>query len=157
MMDGPRQIFTKYHKDVLAICYHYTWNLEEAEEITQEVFVKLLANFSSFDEEVNLKAWLYRVAINRCLDIKRRIATRAKHFGMLFQMAAEKTGTNDLKAVEVRNELEKILTKVEAKTRMVLILKFMEEMEYSQISELMNIPEGTLKARVSRVLKGMRK
>ena len=74
MMDGPRQIFTKYHKDVLAICYHYTWNLEEAEDITQEVFVKLLANFSSFDEEVNLKAWLYRVAINRCLDIKRRIA-----------------------------------------------------------------------------------
>ena len=76
---------------------------------------------------------------------------------MLFQMAAEKTGMNDLKDVEVRNELEKILTKVEAKTRMVLILKFMEEMEYSQISELMNIPEGTLKARVSRVLKGMRK
>ena len=61
------QLYERYATDVLRLSYYYLGNKENAEDVTQEVFIRLLTNRPNL-EEGNAKAWLFKVALNRCRD-----------------------------------------------------------------------------------------
>ena len=143
IMNDLNSVYKQFHKNILAVSFHYTQNMQDAEEITQEVFLK----YDKIKHHDHTKAWLYRVAINMCFDNKRKL----------------KRGINYLKNLvvqdhydgqyELKDELKQLMKKLDSKTRMLFILKFMEEMDYQEISQIMQLPVGTLKSKVSRALK----
>ena len=62
------EIYFQYHKMVFNLALQYVQNTEDAEEITQDVFVKVFDNFNTFNQLSNVKTWIYRISINQSLD-----------------------------------------------------------------------------------------
>lgn len=145
------EIFNTNYKSLLHICYLHTGNKQEAEEVIQEVFIKYMDKKPNLDSDTEIKKWLIRVAINRCIDIKRRFLIRLNYF-----LNAEQVESYDLSSVQIKDELLRIMDKLDDKTKMAVILKYALEMDYKEISEYMNIREGTLKSMVSRAMQGIR-
>ena len=64
----PKILYEKYKELVFNVALHYTQNIEDAEEITQDVFISIFENIKDFREESTLKTWAYRITINKSLD-----------------------------------------------------------------------------------------
>ena len=85
------QIYFEHHKMVYNLALQYVQNLEDAEEITQDVFVKIYENLNSFQKKSSLKTWIYRITINQSLDfIKARNSKKRNFFSFIFSLNDEK-------------------------------------------------------------------
>jgi RNA polymerase sigma-70 factor (ECF subfamily) len=122
----------------------------------QETFIRLFKISEKITSDFNIKSWLYRVAINICLD-KKRYYKRVQNYIRTFIESKEPTKNVTLNKVILSDEVKKILEPLDPKIRMIFILKYMEEMEYQEISTIMNIPVGTLKSMVSRAINKIQK
>jgi RNA polymerase sigma factor (sigma-70 family) len=81
-------IYQTHHKMVLNLALHYVQQLEDAEEITQDVFIKVHSQLKLFRKESSLKTWIYRITINQALDfIKSRQAKKNSIFQRLFSLS----------------------------------------------------------------------
>ena len=68
MNNKPKILYEKYKELVFNVALHYTQNIEDSEEITQDVFISIFENIKKFREESTLKTWAYRITINKSLD-----------------------------------------------------------------------------------------
>ncbi|MBL6991203.1 MAG: RNA polymerase sigma factor [Bacteriovoracaceae bacterium] len=148
MIENLKEVYLLYHKNILALSYHYIGNVQEAEEITQEVFVKYSKVLRSNDEIPHIKAWLYRVTINLCLDQKRHYKVAIKYVKNLISRG--EVVDNAYNKFELNETIKELLKDLDEKSKMILILRYLEDMDYGQISELMDTPIGTLKSICNR-------
>ncbi|MFT3794288.1 RNA polymerase sigma factor [Flavobacterium sp.] len=82
------EIYKQYHLMVYNLSLHYLQNVEDAEEITQDVFVKLHHSLDKFEQKSALKTWIYRITINACLDSLKRRKSK-KHFFVFGQRSGD--------------------------------------------------------------------
>lgn len=75
-----RKIYNQYKILVYNVALNYLQNIEDAEEITQDVFVQLHHSLSQFKENSELKTWIYRITINKCLDFIKHKSSKKRHF-----------------------------------------------------------------------------
>jgi RNA polymerase sigma-70 factor (ECF subfamily) len=122
-----------------------------AEDVLVETFTKLAR--SDLSETGSLKGWLYRVATNACYKIFRK---RRKEMSMQHQNTC--TYVND-PAPDITKEIEiqKLLNMLPENQRIVMILKFYENMRYHEIAEVLCCPIGTVKSRMHEAIKNMRR
>jgi len=156
-LDELRVVYERFHKQVLAVCYHYTNSIEEAEEIMQESFVRFYqaTNRPSLADENHLKRWLFRVAINISFD---RFRGLKRFVSMIEQALFPVSAPRDqLSSVEDKSEIMAALGRLDARSRMVVILRYMEDMEISEIAEVTGINENSVKSLLSRAIKKMSK
>ena len=129
---------------------------EDAEDVTQEVFLKAYRSFDSFDGRCSLRTWLFRIAHNLCIDRARR-RRRAPEWVSL-------TPDDDLAPVEIADDrgspeagvlsgelaalVERAIGTMSDKLRSVLLLHDREEMAYDEIAAALGIPVGTVKSRL---------
>ncbi len=144
-----REAYDMYSKDVFSISYHFLSNIQEAEDVVQDVFIKYSEKITEL-HNTNIFAWVKRVTVNKCFDRSRKF-TRILKYAQAYLLEND-DGRCDM-VPEQKNELVTLLAKIDEKSRMVLILKFMHEMDYEEISVMLNTPIGTLKSLVSRALK----
>ncbi len=76
----PDQIYFEHKKMVFNLALQYVQNIEDAEEITQDVFLKVFDNLGSFKKQSNIKTWIYRISINQSLDFIKSKKSRKKSF-----------------------------------------------------------------------------
>ena len=145
-----KDAYNYYHKNILAVSFHLCGNLEDAEDVMQEVFIRYARNKDKLDNFDNVRAWLYRVAINLCFDKKRYMKRATNYLTRMFK--AETEDSSSIKKIEIDQELNQVLKEFDDKTKMLIILKYMEEMDYQEISKIMETPVGTLKSMASRAL-----
>ncbi|MEM4409872.1 MAG: sigma-70 family RNA polymerase sigma factor, partial [Candidatus Caldarchaeum sp.] len=131
-------------------------SLEDAEDVAQEVFVKAFQNIRRFDHQASLTTWLFRITINLCID---RLRKQKK---MLEPCRLDNPATIPSKepidrrynpedyvfANEMRTALAQALEQLSPKLKTVLLLHDGEGMNHQQISEVLNIPIGTVKSRL---------
>jgi RNA polymerase sigma-70 factor (ECF subfamily) len=148
--DELKIVYEKYHMKVLSVVVHLTGNLEEAEEIMQDTFIKYFncEQRPTRADESYLKAWLFRVAINRSKDRFRKIK---RFFSDGF---IEVEGVSNINEFEIKKDLQTLLLKLNQKERTVIVLKHVAGMSYIEISKLLSINEGSIK---SLVFRGMQK
>jgi RNA polymerase sigma-70 factor, ECF subfamily len=142
-----RECYELFHRDVMNVLFHYCSNVEEAEEMVQDVFIKYFERQEELEDHPNIKAWLLRSGINLCFDRKRRFKVALNHLNFLKGQDSEQVDQ-----VEVASSLKEALEKLDGKTRMAVILKYMEEYSYHEIAQMMELPEGSVKSMVSRGL-----
>ncbi|MCL2675606.1 MAG: RNA polymerase sigma factor [Firmicutes bacterium] len=132
----------KYSSAVLRIAFHHTQNNADAEEITQEVFLALI-NAPAPPSEQYLKAWLIRVAINKCRDLLR---TAAKRRNVSFEAAANKysLNQNDEYVMECVNRLKPI-------ERDIVYLFYFEGYSAKEAAGLLGKKEDAIFRRLSRI------
>jgi len=125
---------------------------EEIEDILQEVFIKMYQNLNNFDTDLKFSSWAYRIARNHTISHHRKKSNQT--LLLEAEMAAKLVSGLDVHG-EVMNQLEaeevnEIIAKLKPNYRDILVLKFLEEKDYREISDILKIPEGTVGTRIHR-------
>jgi RNA polymerase sigma-70 factor (ECF subfamily) len=143
---------------VYSICYRFTGSDHEAQDLTQEVFLRVFRSLKSFRSgEGSFTVWLTRLARNLLIDHYRRTrlerATDSieEQLPMLEAKTTSSTRTDHMVAGREAGELiQAALQKLSPELRETVILRDLEELEYREIAEVLNVPEGTVKSRLNR-------
>jgi RNA polymerase sigma-70 factor, ECF subfamily len=158
------ELVLKYQDKIYTLCRYMLGNVHDAEDSAQDVFFKAYRNLKGFKPEASFYTWLYRIAINTCLDYRRKSFSASSFLqslshGMpppsdqsLFDTTPEKL--HELN--ETRKSIEFALTKMPEKLRAVIILREIEELTYEEIAEVLNSSIGTVKSRISRAREMLR-
>lgn len=143
---------------VYAVCYRFTNSDSEAQDLTQEVFLRVFKTLRSFrSKEGSFTVWLMRLTRNLLIDNYRR--TKADRntdsiedqLPMIEETAALSARTDGMLAGREASELiQGALEKLSPELRETLILRDIEELEYREIADVLNVPEGTVKSRLNR-------
>jgi RNA polymerase sigma-70 factor, ECF subfamily len=155
---GWEDLVKVYTKRVYSVCYRFTNSPTEAQDLTQEVFLRVFRSLKSFRAgEGSFLVWLNRLTRNLLIDHYRRTRqARATdsiedQLGMLEEKAAVSARTDGLLAGREASEvLQGALAKLSPELRETLILRDIEELEYREIAKILNVPEGTVKSRLNR-------
>ncbi|MEJ7645754.1 MAG: sigma-70 family RNA polymerase sigma factor [Chryseolinea sp.] len=128
---------------------------EDADDITQEVFIKIHKSIGNFREDAQLYTWIYRIATNECLTFLQR--KRRRYFlpigDVEGELAAKLTSSEHISADEVQLKLQKALLKLPDKQRLVFNMKYFDDMPYEQIAEITDTSVGALKASYHHAVK----
>jgi RNA polymerase sigma-70 factor (ECF subfamily) len=143
---------------VYAICYRFTGSDHEAQDLTQEVFLRVFRSLKSFRAgEGSFAVWLARLSRNLLIDHYRRSKNQRatdsieEQLPMLEERGALSGRTEGLVAGrEASDLLQGALQKLSPELRETVILRDLEELEYREIAQVLNVPEGTVKSRLNR-------
>lgn len=128
---------------------------DDANDLTQDIFVKVWNNIGSFREDAKLFTWIYRIATNECLNFLAK--KKRKYFVPIHDVAGELSGKLDSGSLvtgdEVQMKLQKALLKLPDKQRLVFNMKYFDDMKFSEISEVTGTSEGALKASYHHAVK----
>lgn len=167
-MDGDSgawaELVREHHRRVYGLCYRFTGNPADAEDLTQDVFLKIYSNLSSFDTgRGSLQVWITTMTRNLLVDNFRR----TKNQRATGSLDEGWDGAEELRPVDrlmsagpsphesaAKKELAKMvqgaLAKVSPELREAVILRDLQDMDYREIAQVLGIPEGTVKSRISR-------
>ncbi|MBT4120979.1 MAG: RNA polymerase sigma factor [Candidatus Magasanikbacteria bacterium] len=134
-------------------------NIQDAEDVLQEVFIKVYKNLNSYDNNLKFSSWIYRITRNYVISEFRKKKSRGEAF-----LVDEEWGTfvselnieKELDKKINREVLLKVIDNIDIKYREVLILKFLEERDYKEISDILKKPAGTVGTLINRAKKKLR-
>lgn len=149
-----------YKEAVYSIIYRMVHNQQEAEDLMQETFIKAYNSITSFNEEYAFSTWLFKIATNNCIDFfrKRKLRTysmdqsiRYKDDEIQVEYADDKpTIEKEIISSEKSKIIKIAIEQLPEKYRQAIVLRHQEERSYEEIAEIMNLPLGTVKARIFR-------
>ena len=120
----------------------------DADDLTQEVFIKVWKHLENFRQDSQLYTWLYRIATNECLNFLK--SKKRKFFLPINDVSAELSAKIDqsdlIDGDEIQLKLQKALLKLPDKQRLVFNMKYYDELKYEEISEILGTSVGALKA-----------
>ncbi|HET9087098.1 MAG TPA: RNA polymerase sigma factor [Acidobacteriaceae bacterium] len=160
-----QQIVELQYRRVYGICYRFTGSSGDSEDLTQEVFLKVYRNLKSFDvERGSFQSWLTTLTRNLLVDHFRRTRSEQTTHSLdagwddpdSMQSPAETVESRNLNPLEVSMSREiqamvqKALLHVSPELREAVILRDLKDMDYKEIAQVLRIPEGTVKSRISR-------
>ncbi len=162
-----QQLVRSQHRRVYAICYRFTGSATDAEDLTQDVFIKVYRNLGSFDRiKGSFQTWLTTLTRNLLVDHFRR--TRLERATDSLDAALggdEETGgpsmadrladtgrsqEQHVSGLELKVAIQCALKQLSPELREAVILRDLEELDYKEIAAVLKIPEGTVKSRISR-------
>ncbi|WP_073202970.1 RNA polymerase sigma factor SigW [Gracilibacillus kekensis] len=160
-------IVSFYQNKVFAICYRMIGNRHEAEDIAQEAFIRAYINIQSFDENRKFSTWLYRIATNLTIDKIRKKKPDyyldaeikgADGLNMYAQLPADQAlPEEEVESLEMQSYIQQEIMQLPEKYRTIIALRFINELSLKEISEILEIPVGTVKTRVHRGREALRK
>ena len=159
------QMVTGQHKRVYAICYRFTGDATDAEDITQDVFLKVYRNLSTFDTaKGSFQTWITTLTRNLLVDNYRRTRLDRASDSLDETLGSDEDGPTMAERLadtrpsqeqqygrlELKATIQRALEKVSPELREAVILRDLEDMDYKEIALVLKIPEGTVKSRISR-------
>jgi len=132
---------------------------EDAEDLLQDVFLSAYKNLNDFDQELKFSSWIYRIAHNKVISHFRKVTARPKtttyegDSQLLNILASDEDMQRDLEKKYTVDEVKDILETLDERYREVLVLKFLEEKDYKEISDILEKPMGTVATLINRAKK----
>jgi len=163
--DAYRLLVERYQARVFAIAYEIVKSREDAEDITQESFVKAFFSLGSFKRESAFFTWLYRIVHNMALDVRRKLVRRGgpvaeydESKGVLANDATASVGItmgqvsmrpdDDLVNKEKANFLQKAMLEISEEHRSVVVLREIDGLSYDEIARITGVSKGTVMSRL---------
>ncbi|MDD5530439.1 MAG: RNA polymerase sigma-70 factor [bacterium] len=153
----------KYKYSVLNIIYRYTGNRTEAEDISQDIFVKIWHSADSFKHKSKVSTWIYRIVVNYCLNFKNKnkINANIQSLDELSEKGEIITNSSKEHKSYESQETDKIVresvNKLPERYRMVLVLSRFENKSYQEISEIMNLSVPAVESLIFRAKANLKK
>ena len=160
-----QQLVTSQHRRIYAICYRFTGSASDAEDLTQDVFLKLYRNLASFDtQKGSFQTWITTLARNLLVDHFRRTRQDRVTDSLDITLDGESSSptmadrladtrpTQEAHAsgMELRAKIQQALSQLSPELREAVVFRDLEDMDYKEIAQVLRIPEGTVKSRISR-------
>lgn len=150
------ELMRRYQRTLFNVCARYLGNERDADDVCQEVMLKVLRGLKTFEGKAKFKTWLYSITYNECITQYRKEKRRRRLFDALSLEGDEEASESDPPIVE-RRGLDHWLIHVNQIDREVLILRFVAELEFQEISDILNMGLSATKMRYKRALEKLRK
>lgn len=154
--DRPfQELFRRYYTLVWRVCYSFTRNAQDAEDLTQEVFFKVYRSLPQFEGRSSFKTWIYRIAANTSQNELRRRSRRPLVAEADVEMMAEYlpaavTTESEWQTRSQREKLARALVTLQPEVYQILYLKDIEQRSYREIADLLDIGLSAAKMRAQR-------
>jgi len=164
-----QQLVASQHRRIYAICYRFTGSASDAEDLTQDVFLKLYRNLASFDSQKgSFQTWITALARNLLVDHFRRTRQDRATSSLDASLSPDATPDNPgptladsladtrpsqeshAAGLELRATIQHALAQLSPELREAVVLRDLEDLDYREIAQILRIPEGTVKSRISR-------
>ena len=155
--DAFEHIVKKYEKKVYNLALRYLKNRDDALDLSQEVFIQVYSNLAQFRGDSQFSTWIYRVTYNKCVDMLRKTQKLRRNVVMstddenFFETRDRRASIEeDYEGRETLVTVMKIIDTLPSEQRDVVILRYIKDLSYSQIADVLEIAEGTVKSRLNR-------
>jgi len=156
----------KYEKKLLKYIFRITnIDLEDAENLLQDIFLKVYTNINSYDSSYSFSSWIYRIAHNYTIDYYKKHKNKQnfnltswddENINFLELLENDENIEDNIWKKELIFKIKEILNILDIKYKEILILKFLEEKNYKEISDILKIPEWTVATLINRWKKQFR-
>ena len=160
--DRPfQELFRRYQNMVWRVCYSFMRNADDAEDLTQEIFIRVYRSLHNFEGRSTLKTWIYRIAINTCQNEIRRLKRRPQLAETDVQTMSEylpstTTTESEWQKANLRDQLAMAFSRLRPDEHDILTLRDVEERPYSEIVEILSINLSAAKMRAKRARQSLR-
>jgi RNA polymerase sigma-70 factor (ECF subfamily) len=150
------QIVKQYWRKVFNVAYKFVGKHDEAEDLAQDIFLKIFKSLDTFDRRANFQTWLISISRNLCIDHYRSVRKERETIdrdvdaGELAPATAE---PGPVAALEQRDRvllLRQALSALPETLRTAVLLRDIQELSYQEIADRLRLPEGTVKSRINR-------
>jgi RNA polymerase sigma-70 factor, ECF subfamily len=156
------QVVTETQSGVYSLAFNVLRNHEEAQDITQEIYMRVWRALPSFRGESKFGTWLYRIAVNTCLNRRRQLRAQLcivdNHEDVMERLVASE---DDPVASTLASERNQILwaavDRLPEKYRLIITLFYQQQMSYPEIAAMLALPLGTVKAHLNRAREALAK
>jgi RNA polymerase sigma-70 factor (ECF subfamily) len=161
------EIVELYKDKVFQLCFRMLGNSHEAEDISQEAFMRAYINIERYNIDRKFSTWLYRIATNLCID---RIRKKKPDYYLDAEVAGTEGLTlysqipasqlapdEEVSKIELQEIIQNEILKLPEKYRAVIVLRYIEELPLLEISKILDLPIGTVKTRIHRGREALRK
>jgi RNA polymerase sigma-70 factor (ECF subfamily) len=150
------QIVRQNWRKVFNVAYKFVGKHDEAEDLTQDIFLKIFKALKTFDRRANFQTWIISISRNLCIDHYRSVRKER-------QTIARDVDSNDLQPAtsergpyaqaehqDLRAQLRQALETLPITLRTAVVLRDLQELSYQEIADRLGLPEGTVKSRINR-------
>ena len=154
--DAWEAIVRLYWRKVFNVAYKFVGRHDLAEDLTQDVFLKLYKSLDTFDRRANFQTWLISVSRNLCIDHyrsvrkEREVVNRDVDAGELSAVSPDMAADTRLEHADRVVLLREALDKLAPTLRTAVMLRDIKELSYQEIADQLRLPEGTVKSRINR-------
>ena len=160
-----QQLVVTQHRRIYAICYRFTGSASDAQDLTQDVFLKLYRNLDTFNaERGSFQTWITTLARNLLVDHFRRTRLERASDSLDASLTEDVDGPSmadrladprpsqesHAAGLELKAKIQDALAQLSPELREAVVLRDLEDMDYKDIAQVLRIPEGTVKSRISR-------
>ena len=159
-LDGDQaaweEIVRLHRRKVFNIAYKFVGRHDQAEDLTQEVFLKLYKSLDTFDRRANFQTWLISVSRNLCIDHYRSVRKEREVVNREIDPAELTPPSNERSAQSILEQRDRVrllrqaLDKLQPTLRTAVLLRDIQELSYQEIAQRLSLPEGTVKSRINR-------
>lgn len=169
---GDRDAFNilvqTYQRQVINLAYGMLSDTEDATDAAQEVFIKVYRNIDRFEGKSSLSTWIYRITSNVCKDFLRK-RTRTIQSISIYESSEDDddrpmeikdsspTPQEHMEITETQREVRKALDELPEEYKLVIVMYDLEGLSYDEISNVLQCPVGTIKSRLNRARKALKK
>jgi RNA polymerase sigma-70 factor (ECF subfamily) len=149
-------IVRQYWRKVFNVAYKFVGKHDEAEDLTQDIFLKIFKSLDSFDRRANFQTWLISVSRNLCIDHYRSVRKERDTIDRgidAADLSPASTDAGPIAALEQRDRvvlLRQALAALPETLRTAVLLRDIQELSYQEIADQLRLPEGTVKSRINR-------
>lgn len=150
-----RELVARHYGSIHRIAYRFTGHREDAEDIAQEVCVKLARALPSFRGEASLKTWLYTVVVNACRDMQRQRRRHDSEVESYCELEAHRNALSVEKARKIA-WLYREIAKLESKLKETALLVLAEDLSHAEAAKVLGCTESTISWRMYKIRKGLK-
>ena len=160
-------LLNRYKNGIYNMIYQMVKNRDETEDLVQETFIKAFNCLDSYNDKYAFSTWLYKIGFNNCIDSLRKRKLKTYSIDTPIQLHESevhmdlkdnsKSPEQDYLFKEKKEQIQSSIDSLPEKYRITILLRHKDEKSYEEISEILKIPIGTVKARIFRAREMLKK
>lgn len=144
------ELVNLYNKKVISLCYSYTDNYYDAEDLSQEVFISLYKSINNFRGDSSLSTYLYKITLSKCIDFKRKKSIKNFLSGLLsFQHSA-------LEDIDEKNYIRQCISALPEEMKKAVILYYYVGLSQKEIAQVLRVSEKAVEGKIYRAKQKLR-
>lgn len=167
-LDAFRGLVEDYKKKIYFIAFDIVGDHQEAEDVSQEVFIKIYRALPKFRKDAKMSSWIYQITVNACIDVIRRRKSRPQvqledwgdsplYGGVLGGASGMEDPERRAEASLLRQRIDSALHRVSPRERVVFVMRHFNDFKVCEIAEALAVSDGTVKSLLFRALRKLRK